>query len=592
MSFDDRFLDEIRNRLTLSEIIGQRVTLKRAGREHKGCCPFHNEKTPSFTVNDDKQFYHCFGCGAHGDVIGFVMNHDNLSFVEAVEILAGQAGLQIPKMDPVQAKKEQKRKDIYALLEMTATWMQEQLVATKNNDVLEYVTGRGISQESMDVFRIGYAPYDAGELLNLYRENKASENDILETGLFRKSKKNGDLFPFFRERVMFPVTDRRGRIVAFGGRLVPDHMRMPEYGDYKAPKYLNSGDSSFFHKGEMLYAEAIARQAVTDDHSLLVVEGYMDVIACYQYGFQAAVAPLGTAVTEEQILACWRMIVENEKVPIVCFDGDNAGYRAAQRVCERVMPLLKPDHSLSFAFLPEGEDPDSLLKNSGKSAFRNILQQAMPLSEFLWKQEYDGRDYTTPESRAGLEKRLENIVLNIADRDVQYFYRQVFRSKVREAFFRYQKSGKFSKNNNNSRFSANRGQGDSAYLNAELSRPTKNAHVLREKIVLSIIINFPEIFNLYEDDIEGLHFNSADLDNLRQSIISVLSENEAITRDELVNELTKNGFDNDLDNILSDYVYLHAQFAKPGSDFEKVKLGWKETIDFLNKKVRKVAVGS
>ncbi|HPF79020.1 MAG TPA: DNA primase, partial [Alphaproteobacteria bacterium] len=384
MSIPPRFMEELRSRLTLSDIIGRTVRLTRAGREHKGCCPFHNEKTPSFTVNDDKQFYHCFGCGAHGDVIGFTMQNGNLSFIEAVEALAAEAGMQVPAQSPQEIEKSKKEKSLYSLLEDATRWMEGQLRDPSNKEAYRYIVERGNTDEELSNFRVGYAPSDGQAVRKALQALGYSDAQMIEAGVLRAGKSGREPYAFFRERIMFPVTDRRGRVVAFGGRILPDHLRPPDQGDYTPAKYMNSSDTPLFHKGSQLYGEPRARQAAIDGQDIIVVEGYVDVMACVKAGYAGAVAPLGTALTEEQIMVLWRMIPDQRKVPILCFDGDNAGRRAAARACERILPLLKPDHSARFAFLPDGQDPDSLVNGQGKKALQSVLEAAMPLVDFIW----------------------------------------------------------------------------------------------------------------------------------------------------------------------------------------------------------------
>ena len=324
MSIPPRFLDEIRNRLTLSDIIGRRISVKRAGREHKACCPFHKEKTPSFTINDDKQFYHCFGCGAHGDVIGFVMQHDNLSFMDAVEMLSADAGLQMPKPDPQAIQKAKKEKGLHELMDEATRWMSEQMVSASHKDVLDYVENRGMNEEIRNCFRLGYAPTDGQALRKFLTDKDFTDAQMLEVGLLKESTRGGDPYIFFRDRVMFPVADRRGRVVAFGGRILPEHIRPQNpNSDFTPPKYINTSDTTLFDKGRMLYAEGLARQAAREGHTVLVTEGYMDVIACHKAGFKGAVAPMGTALTEEQIISLWSMIPEGEKSPEKSYDEYN-----------------------------------------------------------------------------------------------------------------------------------------------------------------------------------------------------------------------------------------------------------------------------
>ncbi len=555
MSIPPRFLDEIRSRLTLSEIIGRRTTVQRAGREFKACCPFHKEKTPSFTINDDKQFYHCFGCGAHGDVIGFVMQHDNLSFIDAVEMLSAEAGLDMPKPDPEAVKQAQRAKGLHELMDETTAWMQAQLEDPKHKDVLEYVDSRGLSEDIRAQFRVGYAPADGQALRKVLKDRGFTDSQMIEAGVVKESSRGGEPYVFFRDRVMFPVADRRGRVVAFGGRVLPEHLRPPQADpNFKPPKYINSSDTPLFDKGRMLYGESISRQAAREGHTLLVTEGYMDVIACHKAGFKGAVAPMGTALTEEQILSLWSMMVDEDKQPVLCFDGDNAGRSAASRACERIMPLLQPNKTARFAFLPDGEDPDSILRSAGVTGFKKILEGSLSLFDFLWATHTAGRKFDTPESRAGLSKTLLGLVSNIADADIQRHYKELIRSKISDSFFKPYK-GKGRSSNYEQKASS---------LRVRPVASRKNA--VAQRILLACVLNNPRLFNDVEEEF-GL-FGIADprVDALRHKIIEILNEDDDIDFETLRTNLKTYGFSQEMDDILNESVYVHAAFARQGSE--------------------------
>ena len=568
MSITPRFLDELRTRLTLSDIIGRKVRLTRAGREFKGCCPFHNEKTPSFYVNDDKQFYHCFGCGAHGDIVGFAMQHDNLSFIEAVETLAGEAGMQVPKPSPQAAQKAKKEKGLHALVEDATRWMEDQLRAPENAEAYRYIKERGLPDELLHAFRVGYAPADRQMLRNYLKSQGYNDKDMIEAGVLRPAGKAGEPYAFFRERIMFPVMDRRGRAVAFGGRILPDHLRPPDQGDYTPAKYMNSSETPLFHKGSMLYNEPHARQAAGDGQDIIVVEGYMDAIACFKAGYRGAVAPLGTALTEEQILVLWKMIPNENKVPILCFDGDNAGRRAAARAAERIVPHLKANHSARFAFLPDGQDPDTLINSGGKKALGNVLDAAMPLVEFLWLTNTQGKDFSTPEARAGLSQALENEVLRIEDRDVQHHYRQILRGKIRETF------GGFG-NFKGSKKPFRRGKyDDSVEAVTQLRRPSFSKARSIKLPLLACVINHPQIFDHVEERLGMLDMGEERLNNLRQAVLEYLLENHDTDRASLVSGMESAQFSDCLRSVLSENVYTHAGFARPDADETDLLSGW------------------
>jgi DNA primase len=565
MSIPPRFLDEIRSRITLSDLIGRKIKVTRAGREFKACCPFHHEKTPSFTINDDKQFYHCFGCGAHGDAIGFVMAHDNLSFMDAVETLSAEAGLQMPKPDPQAVAKAEKARGLHELMDEATRWMQGQV--ENFPEVLQYLEQRGMNADIRAQFRIGYAPADGQAMRKVLKAKGFSDEQMIEAGVLKKATRGGEPYIFFRDRVMFPVGDRRGRVVAFGGRILPEHIRPQTNPDYTPAKYMNSSDTPLFDKGRMLYGESMARQAVREGHTLLVTEGYMDVIACHKYGFKGAVAPMGTALTEDQILSLWQIINGTEKLPILCFDGDNAGRSAAGRACERLMPLLKAGKTVRFAFLPEGEDPDSLLRSSGPQGFKTFLSSALSLFDFMWATHTQGRSFETPESRAGLTKALNDQISQIADPEVQRHYKELVRTRISETFFT----------------SYNKRQGGAPKTGAnkrvaglKLRTPTNSKHRLSEKILVATIINNPVIYADIEEEFGSFTVQDENTNRLRQNVISILNNDPDLDFEALQSQLNANGFEKEMHDILNESVYVHAAFARSESE-EGVDYGPKKT---------------
>lgn len=570
MTIPPRFIDEIRNRVTLSSIIGKKVKLTRAGREFKGCCPFHREKTPSFYVNDDKQFYHCFGCGAHGDAVGFVMQDGNLSFIDAVETLAAEAGLQMPRPDPEAVKKAEKSRDLYALLNEATLWMEEQLYAPKNKEVLEYLTGRCLKKETLASFRVGFAPPDRQAMRTYLKSKNFDDTMMAEAGLVKKNDK-GETYAFFRERVMFPVLDRRGRVIAFSGRILPDHLRPPERGDYKPGKYINSPEGPLFDKGRTLYSEGRARQAARENKSVIVVEGQMDVIASAQAGFTGAVAPMGTALTEDQIVLLWSVIVSEEKVPVLCFDGDNAGRKAASRACERILPLLKPNQSVRFAFMPDGEDPDSLIKANGVGAFQKVLDGAISMFDFIWQSAIAGKDFSIPEVRAGTVKVLNTEIGKIGDRDVQKHYQVLMQERISETFFK--------------RRDGNNYQRDRGAPRLPSIKP--RAPVFRDvhaRVLLAALLNHPHVFADVEEALGGLELQNEGLAKLRDALISTLSGDSGLDRQALRLHLNASGYEKVMDDILSESLYVHAGFAAPKVEPETVLSQWLELWQDIQKR--------
>ncbi len=568
MTVPPRFLDELRSRLTLSEIIGRKVRVIRAGREFKACCPFHREKTPSFTISDDKHFFHCFGCGAHGDAIGFLMRHDNLSFMDAVETLAAEAGMQVPRQNPQDIEQSRRQKDLFTLMEEATRTFQNCLYNPRHKDALEYLTGRGLTEESLEAYRIGFAPDDLQTLRSALRAMGYEDKDMIQAGLLKPSTKGGEPYAFFRGRIMFPVTDRRGRTVAFGGRILPEHLRAPDRGDFKPPKYINSPDSPLFNKSRVLYGEPHARMAAAKGETPIVVEGYLDVIACSAAGLKGAVAPMGTALTEEQILSLWKMIPGPEKEPILCFDGDSAGRRAAERARDRLLPLLLPGQSVRFAFLPEGEDPDTMIRARGTDLFRGILDQALPLVDFLWLSLTAGRSFSTPESQAGLKKELMDQVAQIADRDVQGLYRQSLLERFSQQFFRPPaKNPAYGSANRNSRFAGSlpvRSPG----------KPLDHRRRLSARILLAATVNHPHIYDQIEEGLGSLYVSDPALDRFRQVLVTLLAEDSNIQRAELIEKMNSSGFSEEIHDILSESVYVHASFCSPRAQPDSVASDW------------------
>ena len=393
------------------------MKLTRAGREMKGCCPFHNEKTPSFYVNDDKGFYHCFGCGAHGDVIRFMTDNMGLPFMEAVKQLAAEAGLEVPAPSPEAKAKAEVADSLADLTAKAAQWFQQQLASDQGVAARAYLERRGVKPATRAQFALGFS-LDSRTALRGHLKEATAER-LLDAGLIGRSE-DGETFDRFRGRLMFPIRDRRGRVVGFGGRALGDVQ----------PKYLNSADGPLFDKGRLLYNLDQAGPAARKANRLIVVEGYMDVIGLAQAGIAEAVAPLGTAMTETQLGLAWRLVDE----PILCFDGDAAGKRAATRAAMRALPLLKPGKTLKIATLPAGQDPDDICRTGGAAAFEAVLAAAVPLIDHVWASETAGLETATPERRAQGRLRLREAANGIADPDVKSLYQAEFNRRFEAAF--------------------------------------------------------------------------------------------------------------------------------------------------------------
>jgi DNA primase len=419
MSLTPQWLDELRARTTLSALIGRSMKLTKAGREYKGCCPFHNEKTPSFYVNDEKGFYHCFGCSAHGDAIRWMTDQRGLSFMDAVKELADAAGMQVPAPDPKAAAKAERANTLYDVMAAAQDWFVQQFQGLEGADARTYCNKRGLKPETIKDFGIGFAPDSKAKLRNALKA--FGDEKLVEAGLLI-AVDDKEPYDRFRGRLMIPIRDPRGRVIAFGGRIL----------GAGEPKYLNSPDTPLFDKGRTLYNLDKASPASRSSGRLIVVEGYMDAIALAQAGFGEAVAPLGTALTEQQIAMLWRMVPK----PLLCFDGDAAGQKAAFRGAQRALGGLKPGHSLEFVTLQEGQDPDDLVKSRGPRAFAELLDQSEPLVERLWKAELAAAPTATPEDRAGLKQRLGVHLANITDAEIRRHYANAFAERFDSLFAR------------------------------------------------------------------------------------------------------------------------------------------------------------
>lgn len=570
MAFPPRFLDDLRNRLSMSEVAGRTLKLTRSGHEHKACCPFHQEKTPSFYINDDKGFFHCFGCGAHGDIIGYVMRHDNLSFTEAVSQLAGQAGLPIPALRPEDIVKAKQEKDYFSLLEAATAYFEAALQKRENAAVKAYVTERGLTPDTVAQFRLGYAPVDDKALIAHLRAAGYSETQMLEAGLVRKSTRDsGGVYGFFRDRLMFPITDRRGRVLAFSGRVLPETIqRAPKRADGEVgPKYINSSENINFQKRMNLYGQAQARANVTKEMPPVVVEGQVDVIACHQAGITTAVAPLGTALTEEQIAALWKMCPSEDKLAIVCFDGDNAGKKAAARALERVLPLLKPRQTLQFVFLPAGEDPDSLLRRGGVAQLRAMLAAPLSLVDYLWEVVTAGKDTRNAEHRAAIEAAWQEAVEKVTDPTLQYHMKRAVRDRL---------------------FARGAGKvvsGQGGGIRPARPQPASGAEMQAVQVLLLVILRHPWLLQEAEGDLAGLAISDSGLDALRHALLdwfAGVTDPADLTPENL--QPVIHGLQDVVATLHSDALALHARFAREGQAQEKIRAGWRNIYQSLHHK--------
>ena len=495
MSLPPGFLEELRARISVTQVVGRKVSwdLKKSN-QSKGDmwapCPFHQEKNASFHVDDQKGFYYCFGCHAKGDAISFVKETENVNFIEAVEILAKEAGLQMPEQDPQAKEKSSYRDELFKIMDLSVRFYQRSLSSAKGARALEYINSRKLTSEIIDEFELGFAPNSRTELFDYLSDKNIPEQHIIDTGMCLRPDDGGAVYDRFRDRIMYPIRDSRGRCIAFGGRAMSQNARA---------KYLNSPETKLFDKGRSLYNFSTARSALSTKSSLIVAEGYMDVIALSQASFKASVAPLGTAITKDQLALIWRI----SPSPVVALDGDRAGVNAAYRLIDLALPLIETGKTIKFALMPEGYDPDDLIKERGRDAMQNLVDEAISLADLLWRRETEGLSFDNPEARAALDKKLDQALSNIRDRQLKYHYQQHFKDLKWTAFIK--KSGKkFSGSQNN----ANAGKAVKGSFIANSDK--KNFISLKETVILAILVKYPSLIEPNKEKLTTMEWNSKD----------------------------------------------------------------------------------
>lgn len=517
MKFPPSFLDEIRARLPLSEVVGQSVKLKKEGREFRGLSPFNAEKTPSFYVNDQKGFFYDFSAGKNGDHFNFLMETQGIGFPEAVERLAAMAGLAMPVATPEAAAAEKRRATTLEALEMAADFFERHLRGAAGAKARAYLTERGLNAEAREKFRLGYAPAERFALRDYLAGKGCSAETMIEAGLLTHGPDIAVPYDFFRDRLMFPIGDRSGRVIAFGGRALAKDIQ---------PKYKNSAETPLFHKGSNLYNLHNARKAAHERGTVVAVEGYVDVIAMSLAGFPHVVAGLGTALTADQCELLWKMAEE----PILCFDGDKAGRKAAFRALDTALPLIGPGRSLRFALLPEGQDPDDLARSGGREALESVLASARPLVEMLFLREAEAQALDTPERRAGLERRLREAASQIRDETLRRHYFDDLRDRLGQLFGRsrapaqgsttgggFQRNGRFGREvNPRSPLTPS-----SALLQSSLFAAPSEAPAPRENLILALLINHPTLLARHAEDIARLDFTSVSGQKLRDALLGL-----------------------------------------------------------------------
>ena len=568
MALPPNFLDELRARTPLSAVIGRRVRLARSGRQWKGNCPFHGEKTPSFYVYDDH--FHCFGCGAHGDAIGFVMQSQGAGFMEAVEQLAAEAGMDVPKPTPEAAEAERERHTLVSVLQAAEAAYKRRLFLPEGRAALDYLRGRGLTLETIERFGLGWSGEGRGALAADLTRDGITQDQLVDSGLMRRDEDSGRVYDLFFNRVMFPIRDRRGRTISFGGRIMGDGQ----------PKYVNGPETSLFSKRRNLYGLDMARAGLREGATLVVVEGYMDVIALAQAGFGGAVAPLGTALTEEQMGELWHL----SPMPILCFDGDAAGSRAAARAAELALPLLAPDRTLKLATLPPKEDPDSLVRQQGAAGFQAVLDSAASLSDALFDLLRQSGGDTTPELRAAFRTRLEEAAKLIPDKSLASEYR----SALLDRFFASRKRP----NPGPGRSASGRrdGFGRMAPIPPRTGpRPNPAMDVTaaeRARILTAILIRHPallhDVEHAYTDLDLGALAMGATLARIRLELREWAAHSEALDSQDLMDHLSSAGLLTDVEQVMASTPVPLPECAAPSAMPAEAATGWWHIFGFLN----------
>jgi DNA primase len=589
MRFDQSFLDEIRARLPVSQVVSKRVKLRKQGREYIGLSPFKQEKTPSFTVNDQKGFYHCFASGEHGDIFKFLQVTEGLAFPESVERLAGEAGLDMPVQSPGEEQREKSNDRLREVMEAACLFFEGALNDVPGSNARDYLRERGVSDEMRDAFRIGFGGAGRHGLKGHLAAKGFGAEEMAEAGVIISGEDIAVSYDRFRERLIFPIRDHRGRVIAFGGRALSSSVKA---------KYVNSPETPLFHKGHVLFNLGDARQAAYEREQIIVVEGYMDVIALAQAGFPNAVAPLGTALTEDQMRLLWRMAPE----PVLCFDGDEAGRKAAYRAVDTALPMLEPGHSLKFAFMPQGQDPDDLIKEQGAGAFRALIEKSRALAGVLWAREVEGGDFTTPERRAALEDRLAGLLKQIKATRVRRHYGDDIASRLKKLWNKgdarqqpYRGNAgsrpqRFDKRGMRGGFPKQRQQpweygGASESLKRSSLVSGRAESASREALIAHTLLNHPWLLEAYPEEISAISFQNARLAGLRDDMLNLMSSDKALDFEALHTQLKTSESGAVLVQVERAITHKSDWFAEPGASRSDVETGWRQILALHRKSV-------
>lgn len=570
MRYPPHLLDEIRARLPVSRVVERRVKLKRTGREYTGLSPFKNERTPSFTVNDQKGFYHCFASGEHGDVFKFIMATEGLSFPEAVERLAAEAGVSLPPPVPVDEVKASHEERLFSAMEEACRFFQDSLSTREGTTARDYLDRRGLRPADIQTFRLGYAPDSKTALKSHLSQKGYTHGEMQESGLLIHGEDIAVPYDRFRGRLIFPILDAKRRVIAFGGRALLDGQQ---------PKYLNSPETPLFHKGHVLFNFASAREAARGGKPVVIAEGYMDVIALTRAGFPGAVAPLGTALTVDQLRLLWAMV----PLPTLCFDGDAAGQKAAHRALDLGLPYLEPGRSLQFVFLPEGRDPDDMVRGGETEALAKLVTQPVTLIDVLWSREQARHALDTPEQRAAFEARLMELAGQIEHKSLKFHYISALRERLRNSgMTRRQFAGGRPRTGGGVRFGkpafATVSARTGSLLSSKIVQASAPVTAPREALLTGAIIRHPWLLDEFLDEIAGLQLNDGDCRRLRDEILAVHQAEEHLDNEKLLEHLSRSGYGAELERVQRATAQgAGAHFAHEASR-ELVLEGWHHVV--------------
>ena len=561
MKFSIETLNEIKDKISVSQVVEKTVQLKKRGKEFVGLSPFTKERTPSFTVNDEKQFYHCFSTNKHGDIFTFLVEVGGLSFPEAVEKLADEAGVQLRTFSPAEEEKINKSKKIFEALEMSKSFFSSQIFDDNNSLALKYIRERGLDDKIINSYEIGYAPQ--GNKLEKFLLSKGVSHEIMTLAgmTIKDEKKKDNFYDRFRNRIIFPIRDIRNRVVGFGGRVINSNDQ---------PKYLNSPETPVFHKGSLLYNFSKIRPNLKNNDNLIVVEGYMDVVSLASKGFQNAVAPLGTAITETQLNILWK----DSDSPIICFDGDKAGKQASFRATEIALKLLKPNKTLRFINLPDNLDPDDYIKNFGLESFNKFVDNASPLQSIIWDLCLQESNIDTPEGKAGFESMLRAKLNLIGDKSIKKHYGLLFKDMLDQFFYikkterkisKFDKSEKYTGKYKNSLKIKNSILGSGGQLPSDL-----------EALVISGVLIFPELVKKHYEILESFNIENLRLVDIRDNVLAFVKKDYSELDIDLLKEFVQKKYQTFFEKDLR-FANIFWQ-KKEGNNFDEISETWLEIL--------------